>query len=361
MRKILLLFSLFALISCKTTKKSNSEIYVSGYKSENMNIPSNLFLGFKNDSVFLIDYHTNGYDKYKQPKSKTDTIINGDEKIVVLKTDSLAKYEIYKNDVKYLENHFFKFKEEKNKTANDFLNKVKNKTFVTEIKKTPSSPNSDLEIRKYLKFENDNNVTINYDYYYENELMYSEFETQKFKILQINESLFLQILNSEIFPNRLYEIIKLKNNEFTLVHYAETKTIYDEYEMVHPNVEKSKAYQTCTDFRPDEYFNFGPDIRYKKGNKHLMQMLAKDTPLTKGNGYITIHFTINCNYEIGRFGVEQMDMNYDAAKYDKELIKHLITKIAEIKDWNSKRNLENDIHSFFMFKIENGKIIDLCP
>lgn len=92
-----------------------------------------------------------------------------------------------------------------------------------------------------------------------------------------------------------------------------------------------------------------------------MQLLAKDAPLTKGNGYITIHFTINCNYEIGRFGLEQMDMNYDAAKYDKELIKHLITKIAEIKNWNSKRNFENDIHYFLMFKIENGKIIDLCP
>jgi len=56
-----------------------------------------------------------------------------------------------------------------------------------------------------------------------------------------------------------------------------------------------------------------------------------------------------------------MDMNYNATKFDKELIKHLINEISKINDWNSRRKSEVDAHSFLMFKIENGKIIDLCP
>lgn len=363
MRKTLLLLCLFTLISCKTTKKSNSELYVSGYISEDFNDPSNLFLGSKNDSVFILDFEGYVYNKHKLPKSKKDTIIKDDEKVVLLKTEEFAKYEIFKNNKLNFEGYFFKFKEEKNKSANDFLKTVKDKTFVTEIQKTSSSPNTDLEIYKYLKFNDDGNVSITYNYYYDKELIHSEIETHQFRNGQINESLFLQILNSDKYPNRIYEIIKLKNNEFTLVHYAETKTIYEDYKKIEPSVIKSKPYQICNDRRPKEYFNYDPDLRHQKGNKYLLKTLSENAPLTKGNGYITIHFTINCNYDIGRFGLEQMNMNYESTTFDTALIKHLITKISEIKDWNSNKEKNNgyDIHYFLMFKIENGKIIDLCP
>ena len=362
MKKILLLFSLFALIGCKTTKKSNSELYVSGYTSEDFNVPSEVFLGFKNDSVYLINKDNNASLGFKTPKSKTDTVTFDNNKLIIQKSKSNAKFEHYKDNKLAFQAFFFNVKEERNIDSLEFIKKVNHKTFQSKIEKTPSSPNSDLKILKQLKFNN-NEITVRFDYYFDESLMYSEFETHKYEIKKIKKSLFLQILKSDNFSNRIYEIVKLKNNEFTLVHYAETKTIYEDFKKVEPSIIKSKPYQICNDRRPYEYFSYDPDLRHQKGNKYLLKTLGKDAPLTKGNGYINIHFIINCNYEIGRFGLEQMDMNYNAATFDTALIKHLITKISEIKDWNSnkEKNNGNDIHYFLMFKIENGKIIDLCP
>lgn len=226
MRKILLLFSLFALISCKTTNKNNSELYVSGYFSEDFNVPNEVFLGFKNDSVYLFNKDSNALLGFKTPKSKTDTVTFDNNKLIIQKSKSNAKFEHYKDNKLNFQAFFFNVKEERDRDSLEFIKKVNHKTFQAEIEKTPSSPNSDFKIFKQLNFNN-NEIKITYDYYYDNELMYSEFETHKFEIKKIKQSLFLQILNSETYPNRIYEIIKLKNNQFTLVHYAETKTIYD--------------------------------------------------------------------------------------------------------------------------------------
>jgi len=231
MRKIFLLFGLFVLIGCKTSKKNNSEIYVSGYSTEDFNIPSKYFLGFKNDSVYLIDNNGLGLLGFKTPKNKTDSIVWGNNKMTILKTKSNAKFQHFLDDNLQFEAFFFHVKEEKNKDSLEFLKNVNHKTFQTEIKKVPSSPNSDLIIVKQLSFDN-KEVTIMYAYYLENDLMYSEFETHKYEIKKNKQSLFLQILNSETYPNRIYEIIKLKNKQFTLVHYAETKTIYEKYNTV---------------------------------------------------------------------------------------------------------------------------------
>ena len=86
MKKILLLLSLLAIISCKTTKKNNSELYVSGYRSEDFNVPTELFLGFINDSVYLINKESEILYGFKSPKSKNDTITFDNNKFIIQKS-----------------------------------------------------------------------------------------------------------------------------------------------------------------------------------------------------------------------------------------------------------------------------------
>ncbi|WP_158608844.1 hypothetical protein [Paenimyroides viscosum] len=58
-----------------------------------------------------------------------------------------------------------------------------------------------------------------------------------------------------------------------------------------------------------------------------------------------------------------MDTSYQPANYNPDLIKHLINEIALLKDWPDFviNSHQYDIHAFLMFKIKDGKIVDLCP
>lgn len=117
----------------------------------------------------------------------------------------------------------------------------------------------------------------------------------------------------------------------------------------------------CLDSRPYEYYNFEPDIKYMHGNNALLKRLIKGAPSTKGNGFITIHFAINCEGKVGRFGLEQMDTNYQSASYDSKLIKHLIQEISKITEWELPEKIQTDTHRFLMFKVTNGKITEVWP
>ena len=97
-----------------------------------------------------------------------------------------------------------------------------------------------------------------------------------------------------------------------------------------------------------------------------MNQIQKNAPESgSDNGYITVHFTINCHQNVGRFGLEQMNRKYQPAQFDAELIQYLVNFIAQLDEWENADKIDSgmyrDVHAFYMFKIENGKITDICP
>src|SRR5690606_25105522 len=114
---------------------------------------------------------------------------------------------------------------------------------------------------------------------------------------------------SEITDNtRNYQLIEINDESFTLNYYAENEKISEKYKLTNKYNEPFNAcvYKMCFEKRPHEYYNYTPDISYLHGNNALLKRLNKNAPLTKGNGYITIHFAINCEGKVGRFGLEQI-------------------------------------------------------
>ena len=94
--------------------------------------------------------------------------------------------------------------------------------------------------------------------------------------------------------------------------------------------------------------------------------MAQNAPtLSDENGYINVHFTINCEGKVGHIGLEQMDFKYQKTSFSYPLVNHIIGEVVKLREWPKIKPLDGmeykDVHAFLMFKIENGKINDLCP
>src|SRR5690554_2723413 len=357
----LLPFILLTLLGCATHQTNDPDLYVSGYYIENYNIPTHSFLEVENDSLHIIypDYEA---FRVKKPASNKDTVSTQNGFLIMQKRQSsLFLQSLNENKTKVSDLTFFPVAKTKPLDKDKVFQKLYNNTFETQIDRTVSSPNSDLLIKKSFTFEKDS-VTIIYTYSYQEQLMHAEKEKIAYALIEKNNSLFLELDSSDA-PNfkRMNQIIAINKHSFTLNHYRDREIIPEKYVKTQSNQQPEKTFKPCRDSRPGEYyFN---NTNYDKGNVYLMNKIREKAPLTKGNGYITVHFTINCNKETGRFGVEQMNQFYEPATYDPELIKYLINEISLLKDWPDLKldYYYQDIHAFLMFKIRDGKIVDLCP
>lgn len=359
--RLLLLLASFALLSCVTQKSKDPKLYVSGYYMENYNIPINQFLEVESDSLRFI-YLNNETSTGKKPANNKDTISTKNGMLVMQKRpQSLFLQSLKKDKTKEFDLTFFPVIETKKWDKNKIFNQLLGQTFETRIDRTLSSPNSDLDIKKTLTFSKDS-ILIAYHYFLDNQLMYAENEKIAYKLIEKNDYLFFEFDSSD-FPDykRINQIVALNKHSFTFNIYKDREATPEIYIKTESKQLPKKSFKPCRDSRPGEYYH--NHIKYAKGNNNLMNKIRENAPLTTGNGYITIHFTINCNKEIGRFGIEQMNTLYEPTTYNPELIKHLINEIALLKDWPDLKldKYYQDIHAFLMFKIKDGKIIDVCP
>ncbi|MBA5791281.1 hypothetical protein H1R17_14055 [Flavobacterium sp. xlx-214] len=356
-KKLLLLLSFFSFTLGWTQTIKENNLYVLGYVFENINYPTNFFLEIRNDSIYFFDSNNKIYQAYKNNKVSKDSIQN----VLIEKGKESIVLKFINEDNTKVDYTFFKVIEDVSIDLKNIKKILPKSTFETQIDKTFSSPNSDLQIKKSYTFSKDSLLIIN-NYFLENKLMYAEKELVPYELFQKNNSLFLEIKQSkENDTKRLYQIIKLNKKTLSLVYYDQREKITETFKKSTLKYMPEKEFSVCLDSHPKEYYN--GDYTYTKGNNYILSKIGKNAPLAKGNGYITIHFTINCAKEIGRFGVEQMTSLYQPTTYNPELIKHLINEITLLKDWPNFEQISyhKDIHAFFMFKIKDGKIVDLCP
>lgn len=348
----------FTLISCKSQQAAeDKELYVSGYYLEDYNIPYVNFIYLENDSITLLN------ENLKEEKQLAiKEIIKEDIKTsFVINNNKISIIQQHLTNNQKSDYHYFKAQPDELSKAS-FAEKFLNKTFSTNIPKTLSSPNSDFDIVKSVVFQQDS-VHIYYEYYYDDIKIYAEKESQSISYIEIDHRLFVSV-NSETGISRAFQIVPTKNT-FELISYGENKANIEKYQPT-ATIDSTtyNNFTTCSDARPPEYYH--KNIGQKKGNQYLLREIQKNAPESgSDNGYITVHFTINCHQDVGRFGLEQMDRKYSSTKFNPELVKHLVNYIAELNEWENveQDNLigYQDIHSFYMFKIENGKITDICP
>jgi hypothetical protein len=245
----------------------------------------------------------------------------------------------------------------------NFRQKLQKNSYQAEVASAHfATPNRDLQVTKSLKFSEDQLETV-YTYYYQNEPVYTEKEVSEYHIFERKGKVFFSEGQDRENAVNLYQVIKVDPESFSLRSFRNTNELIETFRTSAAPEEASEIsiFERCMEGQPGEYYH--DNLTYSKGNEFLIRKISKDAPPASGDGYITVHFTINCHGQMGHLGLEQMDRDFQSTSFEPALVKHLVQEVMDLKDWPEipDGQFYKDIHSFLMFRIKNGKITDLCP
>lgn len=367
---ILLTFLIF--ISCKDHSELDNDLLVGTIRMLDHNIPYPFLLERTGESIHLINFKNKLIDstlELKEQYEPMDTIKMRDHQFVVLRTSPhLLLFDIrdslrfpYKNPL--FAAQFVKTEKSKEIELSTFRQNLEENIFKTEVKSAHfTTPNRDLKVIKTMDFSEDSLQTI-HTYYYDNHLVYAEKEVAAVYIFERKGKVFFSKVQEPDTPETLYQISWAEDESFVLRNFNYNEEIIDRLKISKgsPNTEKIRAFDRCLEGQPGEYYH--DNLTYSKGNEFLIRKIGENAPNASGDGYITVHFTINCKGQMGNPGLEQMDRKFQSTSFHPDLVQHIITQVMDLTDWPEIKPgmLYKDIHSFLMFRIKNGKITDLCP
>lgn len=365
-----LIATLFLFLSCKERPSLDKNLWVGTYRVLDQNIPYPFLIGKNKDTLFLINHKNEIIDKtIEHPSSYLagDTIKMKNHDFFIIRKGSGMFLFDFRDSLTFPFMHpkngaiFKKAKEtEKYKIASIKAQLLQN-TYSAKVESF--TPNSDLELVKTWHFSKDS-LKTSFTYFYKGTFIYAEQQRKNYHLFERSGKLFFSENEVAENPQMLYQITDFGDKTFSIQYYRNNKRIIEDYTKANKENFQADApfYSNCLEGQPGEYYH-PPQITYNKGNEYLVQKISANAPLDKGNGYITIHFRINCNGKIGRLGLEQMDPDYQPTSFSVPLVEHIITEVTKLKDWPEvkPRHFFKGVHAFLMFKIENGKITDLCP
>lgn len=379
------LIALFLLAGCGNNELDDSEMFVGSYRIMDQMVPYPYIFKQKKDSVFL--YNNTGMILDKIEKKAEDTIdfkFKTHHLKILRKTKSgfLAYDSLDTINFKPLKNNGITFKDvarfekisgTKELDISQIRKEIGNSIWKYDVVEDENNnPNEDLDIGQLFHFKNDS-LTVITQYFYHGQNTVSEHETKAYFIFEIDSNYFLSFQKEVDNPQPIYQIIGYDGDEIELKDFSsrDVKNISFYKDPIRIKdftdlIENTTQFSNCFDGYQGEYY-FGNDVTFKKGNEFIIDYVNIDASQndTK-SGYLIIHFNINCKGDVGKFGLIQMDKAFKKTTFTKEIVNHLLNKVSELKDFpSSKSNVEwlnyKDVHGFLMFKLENGKIVDLCP
>lgn len=81
------------------------------------------------------------------------------------------------------------------------------------------------------------------------------------------------------------------------------------------------------------------------------------------SGWVRIRFIVNCEGEAGRFRASGMDLNYNYKLFKPSILEQLIGITKSLNGWKAieARGIKRDYYQYLLFKIENGRILEILP
>ncbi|MGM0580149.1 MAG: hypothetical protein ACQETL_05685 [Bacteroidota bacterium] len=379
------LIAITLLISCSDKEITNSEMYVGTYRIGDRLIPYPYIIKQEKDTLYLFDENGICIDKTaKHSINEAEEISFKEKHLKILdKNDtSLVVFDL-KDTTNFLKynngnpNPRYAAIFQKLATEDKLdLQKIKKdvRSFIWKydvIEDENSNPNQDLDIEQLINFKNDS-VSIITNYYYQGLKTISEHETKAYHIFEIDDIYFLSLQNGSDNPQPIYRITDYESQKIELVDFSsrDIKSIsfnkdsisIDEYQ---EQVKNTPKYSNCYDGYQGEYYF--DDVTFNKGNEFIASYVNDNLPKNESkSGYIIIHFNINCFGNMGGFGLIQMNREFEKTYFSKEIVTHIINRVSKLNDFPTPESQiewlnHKDVHAFLMFKLDHGKITDVCP
>jgi hypothetical protein len=128
----------------------------------------------------------------------------------------------------------------------------------------------------------------------------------------------------------------------------------------------NKNFELCNPNYIFQYFNDSGGVEYK-GEKLAIEEEFKQKYnseiVKKESGLVRIRFVVNCKGETDRFRILGGDENYQEKKFDSSITNQLLTITKALNGWIPKKyhNKQIDYYQYLIFKIKDGKIIEILP
>lgn len=128
----------------------------------------------------------------------------------------------------------------------------------------------------------------------------------------------------------------------------------------------STNFQLCNgDKNASQYFHFQEGMQYVGEKISLINHFFdqyKSVDVDQ-SGWIRIRFVVNCKGETGRFRVICSDQEYTPQVFDPKITDQLLTLTKSLNGWVIQRHDQTpkDYYQYLIFKIDNGKLIEIMP
>ncbi|MFD2530099.1 hypothetical protein [Polaribacter marinaquae] len=103
-----------------------------------------------------------------------------------------------------------------------------------------------------------------------------------------------------------------------------------------------------------------------KGSKKVFRdfiLSNYNEKLYKDSGYVSFRFLVNCKGEAGWFEIIEMNLDLEEIDLDDKMINELLELTSKKENWNQLGYEEGfiDYYMYILYRIENGKIIEILP
>lgn len=118
--------------------------------------------------------------------------------------------------------------------------------------------------------------------------------------------------------------------------------------------------------RAMQYFNNSKGLEYEGEKAAIIKAFEESydfSTVANENGLIRIRFLVNCEGKTGRFRLISMDEKYNKKQLDMSITNQLLEITKNLKGWKPKvyGSETSDYYQYLIFKINQGKIIEILP
>lgn len=129
---------------------------------------------------------------------------------------------------------------------------------------------------------------------------------------------------------------------------------------------KTTDFKNCSEDKIYGYFaSASTYTNIFNGNKSIFVRKIKDNYNSTGindTGFLNFRFLINCYNQAGNFEINQLNSEYEACEINQEITKQLLPQIKSSNAWQTPPTEEPiDFYMYLVFKLENGKIVEILP
>ena len=381
-KAILLIVVAISLLAC--SEKYDSSVYIGSYRIFDRQIPHPYFIELSNNHITYLNNKGKELESVKLDSTLAsgDTIgLNehlfyfkfvNDSNISLFDLRDTSNYYKRSQAEKLVQKNFTRFKKVLSKPTDlkEAQEKLSSRSWDQVLDSAHySTPNRDFKIVKNWQVSADS-IIFSTHYYYQEQVVLTEFQRTSYALFDLNGNVVLSLFDEEENPLPIYQLFFDGTNQIRLIDYnsrysTEIELSQTKQELDRMKDEKPQRFANCFEgFQGEYYFD---DLTYLHGNDSIQKRCNVNFPENeKREGYIIIHFNLNCNKQVGNLGLIQMDFEYLPTSFNLETVRHLVSQVKSLKDWPDPQSSRvwmpyKDVHSFLMFKIQNGRITDVSP